>query len=295
MRATVLALSIVAACTRESARNAGNPGTADVPSLPAVAAPPAQPSLDSIASRLAAFDEQVDSTRAQLRLHASTPAADSSFVKFRETYLALADTLSSQLGEVSVGGAVGATPGGEDSLLAMLRRHGFDVTQSEGQSYVDEDVGHLLAVFGPLLTPAMREYLKIRDTEQDTRFSEDAGLMISWDSLSDRIAVWERFLQAYPTFSWRAAPEAWRDTYLATYLTGMDNTRTLSDSGTLRPEVRASYERFLHTYSEIPAAQVIRDFLALLAEDSVPDATNVEQFLRGHHLESMLGVQPPVR
>ena len=93
-------------------------------------------------------------------------------------------------------------------------------------------------------------------------------------------------------FTWRPAAQYWRDMYLATYLTGMDNSRTFTDSGTLDGDVRKSYEAFLRDHGDTPAGQVVRDFLALLAAGPVPSDEEIERFLTGHKLQTMLGVQP---
>jgi hypothetical protein len=253
------------------------------------------PLLDTLSRRLATFNHQFASTELQLRADSATPAADSRFLAFRTAYMAVAESLTDLLDNDSLAQALAITQGGwEDSLRALLQRNGFDLNSTEGHAFVDEDVAHLLRTFGPLLTPAMREYLSIRSTEREARFSEDAGLRISWDSLSERIAVWERFLAENPGFAWRTAAQGWRDMYLATYLTGMDNSRTLTDSGMLDPDVRRSYEEFLRHHGDTPAGEVVRDFLALLAAGPVPSDAAINEFLRDHHLQTMLGVQPPV-
>jgi len=209
--------------------------------------------------------------------------------------MAVAESLTERLGDDTTGQGLSISRDGwSDSLRSVLQRHGFDLNFSEGNAFVDEDVAYLLGAFGPLLTPAMREYLSIRNVEQHVRFSEDAALQIPWDAVGDRIATWEAFLHKYPTFSWRDAAQYWRTMYLETYLTGMDNTRTFTDSGTLEQYVRKSYEHFLRTHAGTPAAAVLRDYLALLEANAAPSDSTIKRFLREHELQSMLGVQPPV-
>ena len=303
MRTALLALAIVGACTRESARDVPPPHADVGAQMPTTSGPGAivatvsWPLLDSIRRHLTDFDEQFTRAQQQLGAHRSTPRGDSLFLTFRSAYIAVAESLTNQLDNDSVGQdlfKVGGHEGSADSLRALLQRHGFDLNSSEGNAFVDEDAGRLLDAFGPLLTPAMREYLSIRNVERQARFSEDAALQISWDSLSDRIAVWDQFLQQYPTFTWQPAAQYWRDMYLETYLTGMDNTRTFTDSGTLDPDVRRSYQRFLRDHAGTPAAQVVRDYVALLGASGAPSDSSMTRFFREHKLRSMLGVQPPV-
>jgi len=251
--------------------------------------------LDTIGRRLAAFDTRVTNTQHELRTRSATSGGDSLFLKFRNSYMAVAESLTERLGDDTTGQGLSITRDGwSDSLRSVLQRHGFDLNFSEGNAFVDEDVAYLLGAFGPLLTPAMREYLSIRNVEQHVRFSEDAALQIPWDAVGERIATWEALLHKYPTFSWRDAAQYWRTMYLETYLTGMDNSRTFTDSGTLEQEVRKSYQHFLRTNAGTPAAAVIRDYLALLEANAAPSDSTIKRFLREHELQSMLGVQPPV-
>src|SRR5205814_430083 len=46
-------------------------------------------------------------------------------------------------------------------------------------------------------------------------------------------------------------------TRISTYLTGMDNSRVFSDSGTLEPEVRTSYEHLAAQYPQTRTAQLV--------------------------------------
>jgi len=302
MRTSILALAVVAACTSEPGRDAAPQHAGPVARAPAASAVPAPtalgshwPLLDTIGGRLAAFDTQVTNTQHELQTRSATSGGDSLFLKFRNSYMAVAESLTERLGDDTTGQGLSITRDGwSDSLRSVLQRHGFDLNCSEGNAFVDEDVAYLLGAFGPVLTPAMREYLSIRNVEQHVRFSEDAALQIPWDAVGERIATWEAFLHKYPTFSWRDAAQYWRTMYLETYLTGMDNTRTFTDSGTLEQEVRKSYQHFLRTNAGTPAAAVIRDYLALLEANAAPSDSSIKRFLREHELQSMLGVQPPV-
>ena len=292
----------MAACTSGPGRDAAPQHGGAVAQAPAASAAPAPtalgshwPLLDTIGRRLVAFDTQVTNTQHELRTRSATAGSDSLFLKFRNSYMAVAESLTERLGDDSTGQGLSISRDGWSvSLRSVLQRHGFALNFSEGNAFLDEDVAYILGAFGPLLTPAMREYLSIRNVEHHVRFSEDAALRIPWDALGDRIATWEAFLHKYPTFSWRDAAQYWRTMYLETYLTGMDNTRTFTDSGTLEQDVRKSYEHFLRTNAGTPAAAVIRDYLALLEANAAPSDSTIKRFLREHELQSMLGVQPPV-
>src|SRR5437879_3227492 len=189
MRTSIVALAVVAACTSEPRRDAAtqHAPVAQAPAPSAVPAPTALgshwPLLDTFRRRLVAFDTQVTNTQHELRTRSATAGGDSLFLKFRNSYMAVAESLTERLGDDTTGQGLSISRDGwSDSLRSILQRHGFDLNFSEGNAFVDEDVAYLLGAFGPLLTPAMREYLSIRNVEHHVRFSEDAALQLPWDA-----------------------------------------------------------------------------------------------------------------
>src|SRR5947208_15883781 len=174
MRTSILTLAVVAACASEPGRDAAPQQAgpvAQAPAASAVSAPTALgshwPLLATIGRRLAAFDTQVTNTQHELRTRSATSGGDSLFLTFRNSYMAVAESLTERLGDDSTGQGLSITRDGwSDSLRSVLQRHGFDLNFSEGNAFVDEDVAYLLGAFGPLLRPSMREYLSIRTVEQ---------------------------------------------------------------------------------------------------------------------------------
>ena len=300
-RPSSLFLLTIVACT-QGRRVANAPqDSVQVTGPAAVSAQPADSlrsggPLDSIPALLAAADSQAEAARSQARPVAATPRADSLFLTFRNGYLRVAERITDKLDQASgVQLSVLNDTATSGPLAALLAKHGFAFEYSEGNAYADEDVGYWARFFNDVLTPAMRRYLEIRATEQGSRFSEDAGLRISWDELGDRIATWEQFADSHPDFTWRNASQFWYETYLSTYLTGMDNSRVFTDSGVLKPAVRRSYELFLTRHPRGRATSIVAQYLALLKQNGFRQTPSVDAFLTERHVASMLGVQPPIR
>ena len=252
--------------------------------------------LDEIPSLLASSDSQAETARQQARAVAATPKADSLFLTFRNRFLQVGEQITNRLDQAT------STPSNvlEDTstsrqLTTLLAKHGFALEYSEGNAYADEDIAYSTRFFDGALTPAMQRYLGLRATEQKTRFSEDAALQISWDELAERAVTWEQFADSYPDFSWKDASRFWYNTYLSTYLTGMDNSRVFSDRGTLEPEVRTSYEHLVSRYPQTRTAQIVAECLTLLKQNGYRRSAAIDSLLRQHHVASMLGVQPPTR
>lgn len=290
-------LVVVAACSGRPAQVRSTQNAAASPSKTAVLADTIIDStwslLHTISTQLLHFDTGVVHARAQVSKHPGTSLADSLLLRLRDTYLSLAESLTDEISTDPTGEAlaIGANPASEP-LQNLLARHGFRLNFTEGNAFVDESSGFFLGVGGASITSAMREFLSIRSTEEATRFSEDAALQLPWDSVAERVARWDAFLAKYPDFSWRPAAADLRATYLATYLTGMDNTHTQTDSGPLQPEVVASYRWYLRRHPHDASATIVRDYSAMFEARAIPSDSTIRAFLRTHHLETMLGVQP---
>jgi hypothetical protein len=224
--------------------------------------------------------------------HPDSRQTDSLYWGFHHEYLVLADSLSRELGSAGYDDALASSDDSE--LAAVLQRHGFNLNSTEGNKFVDEDIDYLARTFARWLTPAMRDYLSLRAADYKVKFSEDAALLLSWDSLADRLANWDALLARYPDFAGRSAAKYWRQVYLETYLTGMDNSRTFTDEGTLDPDVQRSYRRFLQEHPGTASAGVVRGYLAALQVSGYHSDSTVDAFLRANGLKTMLGVQPPI-
>ena len=252
--------------------------------------------LDEIPSLLAGLDSEAETARLQARTVAATPRADSVFLSFRDRFLRMGEQITDRLNQAtSIQSNVLEDTATSRPLATLLAKHGFALAYTEGNAYADEDNVYWTRLFDGALTPAMQRYLRLRATEQSTRFSEDAALQISWDDLARRAVTWEEFADSYPDFSWKDASRFWYDTYLSTYLTGMDNSRVFSDSGTLEPEVRTSYEHLAAQYPQTRTAQLVAQCLSLLKQNGYHRSAAIDSLLRQRDVTSMLGVQPPTR
>jgi len=278
---------------------------------PAPMAAPAAP--DSVALALADLAERtrplvasLDSAVAAIRSESGTVRADSALALFRERF---------ELRAESVGAAVGAsrvlqrwvypvTPegwatldsGAADSLRRFLSGRVLQPQLGEGMLFATANSAGLAGLFGRYLSPAMREFLALRRGEEAEGFAEDAGLLISWDRLGERVATWERFIEANPGFQLLPEARHWYELYLGTLLTGMDNSRVFGGpDATLQPQVRASYRRFAARHGSTRAGAMVSEYLGVLERNGFQDGPAVRAFLRDRGVATMIGVQPPTR
>ncbi len=104
---------------------------------------------------------------------------------------------------------------------------------------------YLLEKYGKYLSPAYNEWLKFILKRESVM--QDAGLMVPPDTLREYIISIEKFVEQYPDFVLIGDAKDILDSYLMTYLEGIDNSPIFDKWNTRKmlPEYKASYEKFL--------------------------------------------------
>jgi hypothetical protein len=182
----------------------------------------------------------------------------------------------------------------KDPLTKSLAQVGWTVKVSEGDYYLGELPNWFATEFKEILTPAYREYFRLRSQEIRQGFAEDAGLLISWEQLRKRIITWENFLDRHPDFVEKAKIQPYLAAYLSTYLGGMDNS-TIYDLNNmaLKKEVKASYENFIKQNKKSKYQQIVKEYYEMIKKNGYIVPKNFDAFLEKHGFKTLLGVQPP--
>ena len=107
-------------------------------------------------------------------------------------------------------------------IESPISKVGWSLKESEGTYYIGESGGWFEKRFASILTEPYRQYFNNRTKEIKEGFSEDAGLLISWEQLRKRIDRWEQFLKSYPNFEETSEVQAYLNRYIGTFLSGMD-------------------------------------------------------------------------
>ena len=104
---------------------------------------------------------------------------------------------------------------------------------------------YLLEKYGKYLSPAYNEWLKFILKRESVM--QDGGLMVPPDTLREYIIFLEKFVAQYPDFVLIGDAKDILDSYLMTYLEGIDNSPIFDKWNTRKmlPEYKASYEKFL--------------------------------------------------
>ena len=121
-------------------------------------------------------------------------------------------------------------------------------------------------VFKEYVTDDYKEYLKIWAKDDEELYQADAGLMISFEELGERIITWENFLNKFPNSTLKQRVIDLLNSYREDYILGMDNTPTI-DGGydnipiTIDEDVKKEYDRFIKKYPNSPTVELIKYFI----------------------------------
>ncbi len=182
------------------------------------------------------------------------------------------------------------------ALKQKLAANGLGLYMTEGNYYVDALPDYLYDNFSRSVSPSVKEFLRIRKGELAAGFSEDAGLVISFEELGKRVIAWENFIDTFPDSPLVGEAKSNWDLYLSTLLSGMDNSRIFDfDSNQLIPAVKQVYNTFLEKYPQTRSGKLIAKFYNFLKENNFEYSEAVEEFYETNKIHSMLGVQPPTR
>jgi len=135
-------------------------------------------------------------------------------------------------------------------------------------------------IFKDYVTDDYKDYLYLKSEENKSLYSADAGLVISFKDLGDRIISWENFMAKYPNSKLIASVKEEYKNYQMDYLVGQDNTPTAersSDEKYIYPENIQEFNRFLKKYPKSPTVPLINLFLENFKSESIFDVLRAEQ------------------
>jgi hypothetical protein len=135
-------------------------------------------------------------------------------------------------------------------------------------------------IFKNYVTDDYKDYLYLKSEENKSLYSADAGLVISFKDLGDRIISWENFMTKYPNSKLITSVKEEYKNYQMDYLVGQDNTPTAersSDEKYIYPENIQEFNRFLKKYPKSPTVPLINLFLENFKSESIFDILHAEQ------------------
>lgn len=173
---------------------------------------------------------------------------------------------------------------------------GIDIFSTEGMYYLDVFPDFFYTNFKNRVSGGVAEFLNIRKDELKQGFSEDAGMLISFEDLYRRVNRWDNFINKFPNTVYYGEANSYYETYLETLMTGMDNSRLFDlDNNLLLPEIKSLYEKIINEELESPTTKIISSYYTFLARHDFKENDSIPIFLNTNNLSTMLEVQPNTR
>jgi hypothetical protein len=225
---------------------------------------------------------------------------DSTFLYFLRTFYRVVNNLTDSL-NIKYPATIkkleeGKVDAETQNFKEYLGLFGAGLFMTEGMFYVDVEPDYFLGIFGKQVSKGLNDYLIQRKQELTEGFSEDAGLMITFDQVYERVLKWEKLITENPNFIMVDNSHQFYETYLETLLTGMDNSRVFDfENEKLIPAVKKLYESVIMSGPNTKSTEIIKGYYNLLAESDFKYSTKVDEYLKKNGLNSMLGVQPHSR
>lgn len=182
------------------------------------------------------------------------------------------------------------------SFLENIKDCGLDICMTEGTYYFDVTYDYFYNNFKDRVSPGVKEYLNIRKDELKQGFSEDAGLLINFEELYQRVKRWDNYIAKYPNTLYTKMVNYYHNTYLESLLTGMDNSRVFDlDANSINPEVKLLYEKIIREEPKSQTTNIISEYYSFLSRHNFTENDSIDLFLKSYGLTTMLAVQPHSR
>jgi len=166
-------------------------------------------------------------------------------------------------------------------LGEKLSQHQLEFSEiGEGYVEIDPLPDFYYKIFKNYVTDDYKDYLYLKSEENKSLYSADAGLVISFKDLGDRVISWENFMTKYPNSKLIASVKEEYKNYQMDYLVGQDNTPTAersSDEKYIYPENIQEFNRFLKKYPNSPTVPLVNLFLENFKSESIFDILRAEQ------------------
>lgn len=165
-------------------------------------------------------------------------------------------------------------------LDQKLAKHQLQFDElGEGYVEITTKSDFYYAIFKDYVTPDYKEYLFLKSEENRMPYSADAGLIITFKDLGDRIISWENFMNKYPNSKLIPSVKEEYKNYQMDYLIGQDNTPTYEKVNDvyIYPENIQEFNRFEKRYPKSPTVSLIHIFKENFKNENIPQLLRAEQ------------------
>lgn len=155
-----------------------------------------------------------------------------------------------------------------------LKRNGFEVSSTEGISYIQQDRDFIAKNFYTYVSPTMREYLEQLNKENKEGFQEDAGLTIEMKQYVNRLVWWDQFIHKNLGFISIDKAKENRKYFLTFFLQGMDNSPVISyETNTIDDYYKTAYTYLQNNFPNSETNKIVNPYFKALLQNDKRKAT----------------------
>lgn len=169
------------------------------------------------------------------------------------------------------------------TLSNKLKQGGLRIMEV-GEGYVELRTvpDYYYSIYKNSVTEDFKHYLTLTKEEEKKLYSADAGLMISFKELGNRIISWENFLLKFPKSTLRKEVKESYVYYQMDYLFGLDNTPTTErwmEEGKpyIYEENLAEFINFIAKNPKSPTTKLVRLYLEKFSDENIREFMEKEQ------------------
>ncbi len=173
--------------------------------------------------------------------------------------------------------------GNIDTKDTYYQNNWVKISCIEGIYFYSVNSEYLQEKFGKYLSPAYNEWLKF--TVKRETVMQDGGLSIPTDKLREYIIFLEKFTEQYPEFVLINDVKDILESYLMTYLEGIDNSPIFDKWNTrkMKPEFKTSYEKFLSENKDSKYYPMVEELYNKSRENDFTWDRDFDQWLYEYH------------
>jgi len=167
---------------------------------------------------------------------------------------------------------------------------------SEPGYYVMEVPGFMIAKFGKYVTPAVNEYLRLREINLQTPAYYDIYIWISADEMANRLKDWDKFLSDYPNSPFIDKAKLEMNSYFNDFLgvflpfaeqnpNGETNMLIFDMNGNMLETGKSLYQKLIKECGESYLGNLLREYYAVLKKNGFKRNAKTIEFLKGKGFE----------
>lgn len=135
----------------------------------------------------------------------------------------------------------------------------------EGYTELRNKPQHFWNIFKAKVTPDYEDYIKQIANQNKELYSVDAGLIVPFKEVGDRVIFWENFITKYPKSKLLPKSRMHYNNYLHDFIFGLDNTPSFED-GKIDPVFNEVYVDFIKKYPNSLSTNKIKDLPNLVGK-----------------------------